>query len=124
MPLYMSAILDMLRKKQKADRSFSSFLEFENAVSQLRLSPAQKVTLQQRLNLLSSFIAEPREDVVLERCDIIDCGSAVAVVDLTDPMISEQEANGIFKVRARKDVKYYQQILKSFPLGRPLSFSF
>ena len=96
MPLYMSTILDLLRKMQKSDK-FPSFAGFKKAVSELDFAGQQRGSLQQRLNLLESFVAEAEENSNLEWCDLNGCDSVI-IVDLTDPMISPQEANGIFQV--------------------------
>ena len=96
MPLYMSSILDMLRKMQKSDK-FPTFAGFKEKVEELDFMKSQNGPLQQRLNLLNSFIAESKENSHLLWTDMNDCGSMV-VVDLTDPMIAPQEANAIFQV--------------------------
>ena len=96
MPLYMSSILDMLRKMQKSD-TFPTFTEFISKLKDLDFSQQQISPLQLRLNLLNSFIAESKENAHLPWTDINDCGSMV-VIDLTDPMLAPQEANAIFQV--------------------------
>ena len=100
MPLYMSAILDMLRKFQKSDK-LPNFKTFKKALEELDLSEAQKAPLSLRLLLLESLILESPENASLPRTDlqnIFNKPNNMVIVDLTDPMMSGTEANGIFQV--------------------------
>eukprot|EP00835_Amoeboradix_gromovi_P004416 NODE_343_length_10566_cov_0.542371.p1 type:complete len:601 gc:universal NODE_343_length_10566_cov_0.542371:7576-9378(+) len=101
MPLYMSAILDMLRKFQKDDL-LPSFSQFKSALTtKLKLTPAQNGPLDLRLKLLESLLSESKENEKLRITDlqeIFNTPNSLIIVDLTDPMISPMEANGIFKV--------------------------
>ena len=115
MPLYMSAILDMLRKMQKDDKRLS-LAGFKQMIVDAKFSPQQTTGLGQRLQLLESLVAESAENAqfktgggpvrdvsaVLEASGASASGSGskrrLVVVDLTDPMMSGPEANGIFQV--------------------------
>ncbi|KAJ3185085.1 hypothetical protein HDU87_002651 [Geranomyces variabilis] len=102
MPLYMSVILDMLRKHQKRShgRGMPSYKDFKAEITTLGLSHTQMEALMQRLRLIEMFLAEADENAGLgyhplpELFDI----SALVIADLTDPLLSGAEANGLFEV--------------------------
>ena len=65
-------------------------------------SASQSGPLKQRFQLLSSFvfesaINEPLRDVGADLADVMEAGRMI-VVDLTDPMMSPADANGVFQV--------------------------
>ncbi|RKO89542.1 hypothetical protein BDK51DRAFT_17825, partial [Blyttiomyces helicus] len=99
-PLYMGAMLSLLRKLQKED-NFPTFAEFKDQIEELNLSSGQKAPLRQRLALIESFLNDSAENAGLPtRTDLADvCKSGTVVVcDLTDPMLSAAEARGVFEI--------------------------
>lgn len=108
MPLYMSAILNMLRKMQKAGAK-PTLAGFRQEINHMDLMKTQTSGLNQRLNLLESLVYESTENEQFQRSNFLDVAAVLriastgdkrrlVVVDLTDPMLSGQEANGIFEV--------------------------
>ncbi|RKO82760.1 hypothetical protein BDK51DRAFT_40482 [Blyttiomyces helicus] len=96
----MGALLDLLRKFQKADK-FPTLASFKQQLDALDFSPSQSAPLQQRLALIESFLADSKENANLpERVDLKEaCTSGTVVIfDLTDPMLSAAESRGIFEV--------------------------
>ena len=90
MPLYMSSILDQLRKFQKEGRK-PGFLQFEKFITkELGLSDKQSSPLALRLQLLRSFISDSPENARFKTPDLFEDHGFV-IVDLTDPMMSPSE---------------------------------
>lgn len=103
-PLYMGALLDLLRKLQKKN-TFPTFQSFKDHLKTLDLTPQQSGPLNLRLNLVESLLAESNENRDLpERAELVDiCSSGSLVIcDLTDPMMTAPEARGIFEVLLEK----------------------
>ncbi|KAJ3144852.1 hypothetical protein HDU89_007739 [Geranomyces variabilis] len=102
MPLYMSVILDMLRKHQKRSHGsgMPSYKEFKAEINTLGLSVTQMEALMQRLRLIEMFLAEAEENAGLEYHPLPDLfdTSALVIADLTDPLLSGAEANGLFEI--------------------------
>jgi len=118
MPLYMSVILDLLRKMQKTGKQYTldSFFATLNGLMENDLMKAQTAALSQRCRLLESLVLESQENrdafdnagVELEDVRAILAGPTSAtgagprrrlvIIDLTDPMLSGPEANAIFQV--------------------------
>lgn len=94
-PLYMSTILDLLRKIQKSQQ-FPSYPEFKEKLTKLSFSSGQNGPLSQRIRLLESFIADSEENQSLPCVPLHETLSNAMVV--VDPMLSSSEANGIFQV--------------------------
>ena len=102
--LYVSVMLDLLREYQREMKmpSFASFLEEVTRVCNLQ---AQGGPLKQRLQLLQSVVLESKLNADLAKeglaaeglVELLASGTLV-VADLTDPMLSSDEANGIFQV--------------------------
>jgi hypothetical protein len=96
----MSAILDMLRKLQKKD-SRVDFKSFKAKILDLSLSSMQSSPLALRLGFLESIMMDSDENKHLPPTDLAELfmdPESVIIVDLTDPMMSAEEANGIFNV--------------------------
>ena len=79
---------------------FSDFLE---QVREVCNSNNQKGPLDQRIALLESVIAESEKNSALleESIDLTECagqGLHLIIADLTDPLLSKEEANGLFQV--------------------------
>ncbi|KAI8912900.1 hypothetical protein DFJ77DRAFT_431877 [Powellomyces hirtus] len=108
MPLYVSVILDMLRKMQK-DARYPTFGDFKTELVQLELNGQQNSPLAQRLRLIESVLADAPENRHLPYADVRalfgthgEVNYPLIIVDLTDPMMSGPEANGIFQVMLSK----------------------
>jgi DNA helicase HerA-like ATPase len=93
-------MLDMLRKYQRQGY-LPTFPEFISEVKLKCNVQGQKPALEQRLALLESFILESSlnskllsEGSALEICK----PGTLIIVDLTDPLLSSEEVNGIFQV--------------------------
>jgi hypothetical protein len=109
MPLYMAAILDMLRKLQKRDVR-GDFNSFKAKILELSLSSMQSAPLTLRLGFLESIMQDSEENQGLPKTNLAELfmdPEALIIVDLTDPMLSEEEANGIFNVLFTKFVFLY-----------------
>jgi len=103
--LYVAAMLDLLRKYQR-DCVVPDFQGFLKQIEGICSVPSQASPLRQRTALLESLVAESalNASIAAEGCDIISClGPGVLVVaDMTDPLLSSEEANGIFQVLTEK----------------------
>jgi len=110
MPLYMSSILDLLRKYQKAGK-LPSYKEFKAEVENQGFNTMQTGPLQQRLCMLESFIADSDENLKVFKSTFAETHprdishlfadsnhNQMIVVDLTDPLLTGSEANAIFQV--------------------------
>ena len=98
--LYVAVMLDKLRDYQRHGKvpKFDTFVtEFKAACS-----GSQSAPVEQRFQLLSSLVFESKqnEDIRDEGCDLADemVAGRMVVADLTDPMMSPAEANGVFQV--------------------------
>eukprot|EP00474_Spongospora_subterranea_P008489 CRZ08947.1 hypothetical protein [Spongospora subterranea] len=103
-PLYLGALLDLLRKLQKKNE-YPTFQSFKNQLSSLEFTPAQLAPLTLRLQLIESLLSESTENVDLYKSvdleHIIKSGTVV-ICDMTDPMMTAGEARGIFEVVLEK----------------------
>ena len=99
--LYVSVMLDLLRKYQR-DGRIPVFEDFVTEVKNLCKVQGQSGPLDQRLQLLQSVIKESELNagIVSEQVDLMDlmASGTLVVADLTDPLLSPDEANGIFQV--------------------------
>eukprot|EP00055_Hartaetosiga_balthica_P002253 m.3281 g.3281 ORF g.3281 m.3281 type:complete len:837 (-) comp2043_c0_seq1:117-2627(-) len=98
--LYIHSMLNLLRKFQREENmpSFKEFLEV--VVSECATSSSQSGPLLQRLDLLKWIIADSENNAkypCVDLSELVQDGTLV-VADLTDPMISSLEANGVFEV--------------------------
>jgi len=98
--LYVAVMLDMLRGYQRHEKvpAYQDFIrQLENLCSTSQSGP-----LKQRFQLLSSFVyeADVNEELRKVGADLADVMTAgrMIVVDLTDPMVSPADANGVFQV--------------------------
>lgn len=101
MPLYMGVLLDLLRSYQKKN-VLPTFASFKAEIEKLKFSSSQTGPLNQRMRLIESFLYESPENAdisehFLNPLELFQDGSLV-IADLTDPMLSPGEANGIFQV--------------------------
>jgi DNA helicase HerA-like ATPase len=104
--LYMSVVLNVLRKWEKRPKTANipqlTFEGFEKLLqNEQELAQSQSVPLQQRLSLLRSFLkdADENKDLPYDR-DVSQffVRGCVVIADLTDPLISQSDANRIFQV--------------------------
>eukprot|EP00588_Corethron_pennatum_P029592 CAMPEP_0194337410 /NCGR_PEP_ID=MMETSP0171-20130528/76192_1 /TAXON_ID=218684 /ORGANISM="Corethron pennatum, Strain L29A3" /LENGTH=610 /DNA_ID=CAMNT_0039101177 /DNA_START=326 /DNA_END=2154 /DNA_ORIENTATION=- len=100
--LYVASFMDLLRAYQRKDivPSFLSFLEEVRRICNIK---GQQGPLDQRIALLESMVAESSKNADLqdEGVDLASCCSAkysLIIADLTDPLLSKEEANGMFQV--------------------------
>jgi len=99
--LYVSGMLDLLRSYQRSE-TVPIFSDFLQEVQSKFKSVGQISPLRQRLQLLKSFVKESETNRALfehqvDLGDLMGRGTLI-VCDLTDPMLSADEANGIFQV--------------------------
>eukprot|EP00300_Choanocystis_sp_HF-7_P000966 c10798_g1_i1.p1 GENE.c10798_g1_i1~~c10798_g1_i1.p1 ORF type:complete len:688 (-),score=142.00 c10798_g1_i1:142-2094(-) len=98
--LYVAVLLNLLRSYQRQN-SVPSFTVFMADVAERCNIKGQQSALQQRLALLESFVLESSINTDLARVGVdleaVDEGM-LAVVDLTDPLLSKEEACCIFQV--------------------------
>jgi hypothetical protein len=99
--LYISVMLDKLRRYEREDviPAFETFMgEMEEACT----SGAQRGPFEQRKGLLQSIIADSTINAALRSIagDVASIAQAgqLIVADLTDPMMSPEDANCIFQV--------------------------
>ncbi|KAJ3006789.1 hypothetical protein HKX48_009465, partial [Thoreauomyces humboldtii] len=103
MPLYMSVVLELLRKYQKNGQQ-PTYAQFRNDVLTLGLTDSQYGPLKQRLTLLEAFLtdAEDNEGLRDHAVPLKDLFKQhhhpLFIADMTDPMISSSEASGIFDI--------------------------
>ena len=104
-PLYVATMLNLLRRFQRAG-VLPSYADFIHCVTAECDVKGQNAPLVQRLKLLTSIVAESTENA-----DLVALGGDVettcepgrlVVIDLTDPLLSASEANGIFHVALEK----------------------
>lgn len=99
--LYVSVMLDMLRSYQR-EGVVQSFQEFEREVEKKCNLREQGGPLKQRLTLLQSVVAEAPVNSTLksqyEGLPELMASGTLIVADLTDPLLSSDEANGLFQV--------------------------
>lgn len=99
--LYVSVMLDLLRSYQR-DQCIPVFEDFVKEVKKLCKVQGQSGPLDQRLQLLQSVIKESElnSSLVNEQVDLMDlmASGTLVIADLTDPLLSPDEANGIFQV--------------------------
>jgi len=105
--LYADVMLGILKKYQR-ENEIPPFDEFKQLVLEECKNPAQAGPLKQRFGLLCQFVYEADENADLrkhavnsELACVAGCGRVV-VADLTDPMISAADANGVFQVLLAK----------------------
>lgn len=101
--LYVSTLLNILRRFQVEDK-MPEFASFKEQILNSMTNPGQGGPLQQRLDLLETFIAESdfhanRGEKPVSIAEIIaEEPGTVVIADLTDPMLDASCANGVFQV--------------------------
>jgi hypothetical protein len=100
--LYVASFMTLLRGYQRRDvvPDFTQFIEQVKEVCNIK---GQQEPLDQRIALLESMGAESdvNKDIVGESMDLakaLSFGLNLIIVDLTDPLLSKEEANGLFQV--------------------------
>lgn len=98
--LYVSTMLSLLRGFQREQRR-PAFAAFCTQIEQACSSSSQNGPLRQRLVLLEALIQESAINQEFHGIGGDLCGmeeGMLVVADLTDPLLSPEEANGIFEV--------------------------
>ena len=100
--LYVASFLDLLRSYQKK-AVVPDFADFLKQVRDVCSIGTQKGPLDQRINLLESIVAESEKNsgLVGESLDLVSSskdGYHLIIADMTDPLLSKDEANGLFQV--------------------------
>jgi len=102
MPLYMSRMLDILRRIQKSGKIIP-FGDFKSLIQEENFLKQQSAPLEMRLQILESFLKESDQNMSLNfdsisLSELFLTPNTIVVSDLTDPMLSPQEASGVFQV--------------------------
>ena len=99
--LYVGVMLAKLREYQRAG-GVPEFAAFCDEIMASGMAPGQSGPLEQRLLVLRQFVAESAENEELaseqEDLQALVAGGTLVVADMTDPMLSPAEANGVFQV--------------------------
>lgn len=100
--LYVASFLNLLRGYQR-QAVVPEFSDFMKQVRTVCSAGAQKGPLDQRIALLESVVAESPQNASLvgESLDLMSAtkqGIHFIIADLTDPLLSKEEANGLFQV--------------------------
>ena len=100
--LYVSVLLNLLRGYQRDEHkpTFDSFCK--QVLEACSSNKGQSGPLEQRLNLLKQVVAESEvnKDIRCQQKDLRDLARSgtLVIADLTDPMLSPHDADGIFQV--------------------------
>ena len=103
--LYVATMLSILKRYQR-ENQMPSFRQFEKDVMEACAVEGQAKPLTQRFDVLRDFIAESEANVKLcaehgavafKLRDYVESGRVI-VADFTDPMMTPQDANGVFHV--------------------------
>eukprot|EP00577_Skeletonema_sp_RCC1716_P006665 CAMPEP_0113435010 /NCGR_PEP_ID=MMETSP0013_2-20120614/36003_1 /TAXON_ID=2843 ORGANISM="Skeletonema costatum, Strain 1716" /NCGR_SAMPLE_ID=MMETSP0013_2 /ASSEMBLY_ACC=CAM_ASM_000158 /LENGTH=566 /DNA_ID=CAMNT_0000325267 /DNA_START=44 /DNA_END=1744 /DNA_ORIENTATION=- /assembly_acc=CAM_ASM_000158 len=100
--LYVASFLNLLRGYQR-QAVVPEFSDFMKQVRNVCSAGTQKGPLDQRIALLESVVAESPQNASLvgESLDLMSAtkqGIHFIITDLTDPLLSKEEANGLFQV--------------------------
>jgi hypothetical protein len=100
--LYVASFLNLLRGYQRL-AVVPEFSDFMEQVREVCSASSQKGPLDQRIALLESVVAEsPKNSALVEESlDLMSAtqkGIHFIITDLTDPLLSKEEANGLFQV--------------------------
>jgi hypothetical protein len=101
--LYVATLLDILKSYQRSGQLMPTFDKFVKLVTEKCDVKGQDGPLRQRLQLLASMIKESEDNVKIRhlsgdlRSCCMDAGTLV-IVDLTDPLMTKQDANCIFQL--------------------------
>ena len=100
--LYIASFMSLLRKYQRKDQvpDFTQFIEEVKQVCNVR---GQSGPLDQRIVLLESIVAESfsNRDMFDESMDLqkaVTSNMKLITIDLTDPLLSKEDANSLFQV--------------------------
>merc|ERR1712172_62772 len=100
--LYVASFMTLLRKYQKR-AVVPLFTDFLDEVYEVCNVKAQKGPLEQRILLLQSLVMESEcnKDICKDSLNIesaCSIGKKLIIADLTDPLLSKSEVNGMFQV--------------------------
>ena len=100
--LYVASFMSLLRNYQRKDHvpDFTQFIEEVKQVCNVR---GQSGPLDQRIELLESIVAESlsNRDMFDESMGLqkaISSNMKLIIIDLTDPLLSKEDANSLFQV--------------------------
>ena len=97
--LYVSTMLELLKRYQRKDKIPEVHSFFKEVKSICKVS-GQAGPLAQRMTLLEGLIAESEINKGLDGCDLHTAclPGHLVIADLTDPLLSKLDVNGIFQV--------------------------
>ena len=100
--LYVASCMDLLRKYQRR-AIVPEFVDFIEEIKTACNIKGQEGPLTQRIALLESVVAESElnQDIAEDSLDLADAcknGLNLIIADLTDPLLSRDEVNGLFQV--------------------------
>lgn len=101
-PLYVSVVLNYLRRLQRIDK-MPSYQQFLSDTRRMFENSNQSGPLAQRLQLVNSFIKESKENAMLvdqhqSLADLFRKPGMLVIADLTDPMLPREDSTNIFHV--------------------------
>ena len=104
--LYVASFLNLIRSYQRQEL-LPSFRTFIDEVREVCTINGQQGPLEQRISLLESIVAdaEGNTDIAGDAMDIEDAlasGLKMIIADLTDPLLSKADCNGLFQVITEK----------------------
>ncbi|TFK99077.1 P-loop containing nucleoside triphosphate hydrolase protein [Pterulicium gracile] len=104
-PLYMQVVLCILREMGESF-SYAAFTrELSAAKKKLTFNPAQVASLEQRLSLLTPFLAGSGKFKTKRPSGINFVPGEITIVDLSDPFIDSASACSLFNIVTRLFVK-------------------
>lgn len=92
-PLYIGQVTKILREMASTSSAGFNYIEFKRRLEASKLSRAQQVPLQQRLELLESFIVA---DDSIPACNFEDGG--LTIIDLSCPFVDANMACVLFNI--------------------------
>lgn len=92
-PLYIGQVTKILREMASTSSAGFNYIEFKRRLEATKLSKAQQVPLQQRLELLESFIVDGDSNPA---CNFEDGG--LAIIDLSCPFVDANMACVLFNI--------------------------
>lgn len=92
-PLYIGQITRILREIATASAGEFDYLKFKEAIEACDLTPIQRVSLQQRLDLLESFL-----DLDNSAVDYSFEAGSITIIDLSCPFVDANTACVLFNI--------------------------
>jgi hypothetical protein len=99
-PLYMEVVQQTLRSMGNEDFDYRKFKDTMNRKSAMEFTPAQRMPLDLRFQLLESMLVECQKGFGNQSRSVKDHFEAgrVTIIDLTDPFISASAASALFDI--------------------------